>query len=93
MPNGEIFEKAIKEDRIVVTFDLDFTEIAALTGEKKTSVILFRLKNARTQNVLEHLSKALQDCGQALGKGAVVVVEEFRHRIRYLPIGEPGGDS
>jgi len=26
MPNGEIFEKAIREDRIVITFDLDFGE-------------------------------------------------------------------
>lgn len=30
MPNGEIFDKAIRENRIVVTFDLDFGEIAAL---------------------------------------------------------------
>jgi len=26
MPNGEIFEKAIREDRIIITFDLDFGE-------------------------------------------------------------------
>ena len=26
MPNGELFEKAIREDRIVITFDLDFGE-------------------------------------------------------------------
>ena len=29
MPNGEIFEKALSEDRIVLTSDLDFGEIAA----------------------------------------------------------------
>ena len=30
MPNGEIFAKAIHENRIIITFDLDFGEIIAL---------------------------------------------------------------
>ena len=88
MPNGEIFEKGITEDRVILTFDLDFAEIAALTGGEKTSVILFRLKNTRTPNVINHLSKILEDSAKDLERGAVVVVEEFRHRVRYLPIGE-----
>lgn len=92
MPNGEIFEKGRRENRIILTFDLDFTEIAALTGGEKTNLILFRLKNTRTPNVIKHMSKVLQDSADHLEKGAVVVVEEFRHRVRYLPIGERGGN-
>jgi len=91
MPNGEIFKKAINEDRIVITFDLDFAEIAALTEGKKASVILFRLRNTRTPHVIERLSTVLEDSSEALEKGAVVVVEESRHRVRFLPIGETGG--
>ena len=30
MPNGEIFAKAISENRTIITFDLDFGEIVAL---------------------------------------------------------------
>ncbi|MFV2067544.1 MAG: DUF5615 family PIN-like protein, partial [Pirellulales bacterium] len=30
LPNGDIFVKAIAEQRVIVTFDLDFSEIAAL---------------------------------------------------------------
>ena len=30
MPNGEIFTKATHENRIIITFDLDFGEIVAL---------------------------------------------------------------
>ena len=93
MPNGEIFEKGITEDRVILTFDLDFGEIVALTRGEKTSVILFRLKNTRTPNVIKHLSKTLQDSADDLEKGSVVVVEEFRHRVRYLPIGETGENS
>ena len=93
MPNGEIFEKGITEDRVILTFDLDFGEIVALTRGEKTSVILFRLKNTRAPNVIKHLSKTLQDSADDLEKGSVVVVEEFRHRVRYLPIGETGENS
>ncbi|MCK4389797.1 MAG: DUF5615 family PIN-like protein [Desulfobacterales bacterium] len=92
MPDGEIFNKAISEDRVVLTFDLDFAEIAALTGGKKGSVILFRLRNMRTSHVIERLSAVLDDSLEVLGKGAVITVEETRHRIRYLPIGESGGN-
>ncbi len=91
MPNGEIFKKAINEDRVVITHDLDFAEIAALTEGKKASVILFRLRNTRTPYVIERLSTVLEDSSEALEKGAVVVVEESRHRVRFLPIGETGG--
>jgi predicted nuclease of predicted toxin-antitoxin system len=31
LPNGGVFEKAIAESRVVVTFDLDFGEIVAFS--------------------------------------------------------------
>jgi len=39
LPNGEIFTKAISERRIILTFDLDFGEIAALARGRKASVV------------------------------------------------------
>jgi len=89
-PNGEIFAKAVAENRVVLTVDLDFGEIAALTKGRKTSVILFRLHNTRTPHVIDRLARALADCADALEKGAVVVVEESRQRVRFLPIGQSG---
>jgi predicted nuclease of predicted toxin-antitoxin system len=88
LPNGKIFEKAIAEDRVVLTFDLDFGEIAALSVDRKTSVVLFRLHNTRTPHVIERLAGAISSCATALEKGAVVVIEESRYRVRYLPVGE-----
>ena len=35
LPNGGVFEKAIAESRVVVTFDLDFGEIVALSKGAK----------------------------------------------------------
>jgi predicted nuclease of predicted toxin-antitoxin system len=88
-PDIEIFTKAAAEQRVVLTFDLDFGEIAALSQGRKASVVLFRLHNPRTAHVIERLSAALSDCSAALERGAVVIVEESRHRIHLLPVGSP----
>jgi predicted nuclease of predicted toxin-antitoxin system len=88
MPNGEIFTKAITERRVILTFDLDFGEIAALTRGQKASIILFRLHNTRTAHLIDRLRTVLAESEDALERGSVVVVEESRHRVRYLPIGE-----
>jgi predicted nuclease of predicted toxin-antitoxin system len=87
LPNGEIFTKAIAENRMIITFDLDFGEIAALSKKQKTSVILFRLRNTRTSHLIKRLATVLSESADPLEKGAVVVVEESRHRVRYLPLG------
>ena len=50
MADEDVFAKAIAEDRIVLTFDLDFGEIAALSRGRKASVVLFRLHNTRTRH-------------------------------------------
>ena len=81
----EIFAKAARETRTVLTFDLDFGEILALSGDQTVSVVLFRLRNARTPHVIERLRTVIHDCGGVLGEGAIVVVEESRHRVRRLP--------
>ena len=85
MPNGDIFDKAIAESRVIVTFDLDFGEIVALSKGRKTGVILFRLRNTRTSFVIQRLSEVIAECPEALARGAVVIVEEARHRIREFP--------
>lgn len=86
LPNGEIFRKAIDENRIVLTFDLDFSEIAALSHGEKISVIIFRLRNTSTSNVIDRLKTVLSKCQESLISGAVVMVEDSRNRVRSFPI-------
>lgn len=81
----EVFQKAVAEGRILITFDLDFGEIVASSGGHATSVILFRLHNTRTPHVIERLAKVLSDSSGTLERSVVVVVEESRYRVRYLP--------
>ena len=85
LPNSGAFEKAIAESHVVVTFDLDFGEIVALSKGRKTGVILFRLRNTRTAFVIQRLSDVISECADALMRGAIVIVEETRHRVREFP--------
>jgi predicted nuclease of predicted toxin-antitoxin system len=82
-----VLAKAIGEKRVVLTFDLDFADIAAAAGEAPVAGILFRLRSAQTARIVDRLQGALAAAAQALEKGAVVVVEEARTRVRRLPIG------
>lgn len=72
---------------VILTFDLDFGEIIALSGESAVSVILFRVNNTTSPFVISRLQTALPSAAEALQSGAIVVVEDFRHRIRRLPLG------
>jgi predicted nuclease of predicted toxin-antitoxin system len=87
LPNGEIFQKAIREQRIVLTFDLDFGEIVAASGGRSVSVVLFRLRNTRADFVIQRLEIVLGQGTEELAQGAVVLVEDGRYRVRRLPIG------
>ena len=87
LPNGDIFQKAHAEQRVALTFDLDFGEILSGSAGQIVSVILFRLHDTRTEHVIDRLEDVLQHSSAELLAGAVVVVEEGRHRIGKLPIG------
>jgi predicted nuclease of predicted toxin-antitoxin system len=71
----------------VLTFDLDFGEILAGSGGQIVSVILFRLRNTRTDHVIQRLAVVLTQSSNELTQGAIVVVEDGRYRVRRLPIG------
>ena len=79
--------RAVEEDRVVVSADTDFGTLVALRGESKPSMILYRrqigyLPEKQVELLLENLERIQGD----LEKGAVVVFEKERIRIRPLPI-------
>lgn len=93
LPDEDIFEKAARERRILLTFDLDFPEIVALSGSVEVSVVLFRLVNTRVDFVISRLAAVLDTSGAVLEAGGVIIiVEDTRHRIRRLPIRKTDRD-
>lgn len=74
--------------RIVLTSDLDFGYLAALSRTELPSVILFRLADMRPDNVFSTLVRVIERFSHELAMGAVVVVREAGIRVRRLPIGE-----
>ena len=90
MADPDIFAKAGAEGRAVLTFDLDFGEILANTGERGVSVVIFRLQDTRTDRVIERLRDLLAQSSQAILEGAIIVVEDAQHRVRRLPLKRRG---
>jgi predicted nuclease of predicted toxin-antitoxin system len=86
LPDGDILQKARRENRVLLTHDLDFGELLAASGGNLPSVIIFRLKDMRAPNVSKHLFSIIKQQSEALNKGAVLSVTEQKVRIRTLPI-------
>lgn len=74
----------------MLTFDLDFGEILAGSAGKTVSVVLFRMRNPRTEQVINRLNAVIEKAENESSSGAIVVVEGSRIRIRRLPIGSEG---
>jgi predicted nuclease of predicted toxin-antitoxin system len=86
LPDAEIASKAVRERRIVLTFDLDFGDILAAARAQAPSVIIFRLRNQTPAAVNPRLFRVIADCESELASGAIIIVEDEGYRVRQLPI-------
>lgn len=86
LPDPKILEKARDESRILLTHDLDFAQLLALSRATSPSVIVFRLVDMRSDSVNRHLEQALQQAQNDLAQGAIVSLREGQIRVHPLPI-------
>lgn len=84
--DDEIIEKALREQRVILTHDLDFSRLVAVGGSQLPSVVTFRLRDMRPSQVEHALAQILQHHAEALDTGALVSVSERAIRVRPLPI-------
>ena len=91
LPNNasdqEILELARREDRAVVTQDLDFSALLALGGYDRPSLITLRLSVSDPETVTRRLLELFPRLEQVLQEGCAVTIEEVAVRIRRLPVG------
>jgi len=88
MLDDEVLAKARKEDRILLTMDLDFTRLVITIGsENIPNVILFRLHDNRPQSINNIMQKIIPTIDECASKGSFIMsVSENNVRVRYLPI-------
>lgn len=82
----ELLDMAGNENRILLTHDLDFGRLLAFSGAKQPSVIIFRLKNMRPENVNKFCDMATHRFSDALEKGAILSVSDKKIRCHLLPV-------
>lgn len=84
--DASIVDKALSEHRIILTHDLDFSRIVAISREQAPSVITFRLANMTPARVNSYLGEILDRFAFQLEVGALISVSEPGIRVRLLPI-------
>ena len=86
LADPEILQLAIAEKRIIVTNDLDFTDLLAASAALLPSVVIFRLRNMRPERVLVRLLAVIKNFASDLQTGPVISVTESQIRKRALPL-------
>src|SRR5215216_4327324 len=84
--DAEIVGRAKREGRTVITADLDYPRLLALTGATEPSLILFRGVDWSDADVIARVDQLLETMTDDDVERSVLVVERNRVRRRRLPI-------
>lgn len=82
----EILELAREEGKVVLTQDLDFSMLVALSNYGQPSLITLRLSSAKPDVVAQRLLDVLPTIEIDLTEGSAVSINDDSVRVRKLPI-------
>jgi predicted nuclease of predicted toxin-antitoxin system len=85
-PDKNIIDWAKKHNYVIFTHDLDFGTALALTKAEKPSVVQVRTQNATILYLSNIVPPAIKTHADLLEKGALLVIDEDKKRIRILPV-------
>lgn len=85
-PDVVILERARIEDRIVLTADLDYSRLLAISHAETPGLILFRGGNYSDVEIEERLTHLLGLVPETDLVASVLVIEKARIRRRRLPL-------
>ncbi|MEM8998448.1 MAG: DUF5615 family PIN-like protein, partial [Acidobacteriota bacterium] len=86
-PDARILEVAAENRAIVLTHDLDFPQLLAMSNADLPTVVVFRLSDMTSSSVCTYLELLLDQAREQLESGVVVSVTDKGFRWRSLPIG------
>lgn len=81
-----IVERAAQERRTILTQDLDFSSIIALSGRQTPSLLSLRLNSSKVEIVNAVLQRMLPALESDLEQGVIATIEDQRIRLRRLPL-------
>jgi predicted nuclease of predicted toxin-antitoxin system len=84
LSDRDVFARAAVEDRVVITFDLEFGDIIGSASGTGPGVVLLRLRSPRQSHLRNRVRIALSLTEKTLETGAIVLVEDSRIRVRTL---------
>ncbi|MCC7291243.1 MAG: DUF5615 family PIN-like protein [Phycisphaerales bacterium] len=84
--DAAIIARARGEGRTILTQNLDFSRIIAVSGQSSPSLVLLRLGSTRVEFVNAMLQRVLPQITQAVEIGSIVTVSDRRIRTRRLPL-------
>jgi len=85
-PDTELLSLARREDRIIITADLDFPRLLALSLAEGPGVILFRGGNYSDIEMRGLLERVLSEIPAEILQSSICVVDKNRIRFTKLPI-------
>ena len=85
-PDELLIDWARNNDHIIFTHDLDFGTALALTKAEKPSIIQVRTQNVTVTHLNTMVISTIKTYNKLLIKGALVVLDEDKSRIRILPL-------
>ena len=85
-PDTEIMAYADANGYVVLTHDLDFRAILAVTHGEKPSVVQIRANDLRFSEIGGQVIAALRQMRSELDEGALLTVDPARTRLRLLPL-------
>jgi len=81
-----ILAKAREDGSVLLTLDLDFGYLMAISGAALPNMIIFRLGNEIAESITRRLEAVLNCCQEDLLSGALITVDDDTIRVRQLPI-------
>lgn len=84
--DAAIIERAIRENRVIITLDADFHALIALTGAGKPSVIRIREEGLKGRAITALVIQIARGFGPDLEAGCLVTYSRGKVRLRALPL-------
>lgn len=85
-PDTELLNLARHENRVIITADLDFPRLLALSSASGPGIILFRGGNYSDNEMCDLLERVLESVPVDDLEKSICVVDHSRVRVTHLPI-------